>query len=671
MNSSNWLAACGAAAMLATAGAQAQEAAGRVLIAVGDVAIERNGQRTPARNGMEVRSGDQFQLGAQSNAQIRLNDESILALRPETTFKLTEFAFAAGDQTKQRALFELIRGGVRTVTGVIGRINRDQYKVVTPTSTIGIRGTHYSLVQCESNCRNRDGSIAPSGTYGGVTDGRIGVTNQSGESVFGADQYFHVPSPTAAAQQLIAPPGFLRDTLEGRARAAQEKPKPAAPGQAQPSGGESAQTVAQTGLGATTGDTSISSSTSSSAPLVLPETTQLNAFLTNETQTTSGVPLSVQSGFTGTQFYRLAGSMNLPVTCTDGSCAPITQGDITIAVNYGLQRVYVRVAALDADGVINIGTPFNADGAPITISNGAVSFNVTYNRSDFPTQQGAFRCSTCGAGGTVGFANSITFSGTISGSTATLTLGLTDVDGSGYATGTLTQVTPSTTDAAAIVTPRLGGGADARSETYSGVTLDGSRRLTNFGPLVGQVRANVGSATNTISGSNAEAGNLVWGMWQGAGAQVTDFNYASITTTAGAIIPWITGTVTDTLPAALGSSVSYSPVGGLVNGGNGTLNSASLTADFVNRTVGLNINATNTGAGNTFQMNGSSGVSAVSGRFSGGFSSVTCTGPCSAGTPTGSFGGFFSGAQAEGAGVGFTAGYGTGNGVSGVAAFKR
>jgi hypothetical protein len=58
-------------------------------------------------------------------------------------------------------------------------------------------------------------------------------------------------------------------------------------------------------------------------------------------------------------------------------------------------------------------------------------------------------------------------------------------------------------------------------------------------------------------------------------------------------------------------------------GGNGVLNSASLTADFVNRNVSLNVNATNVSAGNTFQLNGTTGISGVTARFGAGWSSVT------------------------------------------------
>ncbi|HEY6508072.1 MAG TPA: hypothetical protein VIY56_08655, partial [Vicinamibacterales bacterium] len=334
---------------------------------------------------------------------------------------------------------------------------------------------------------------------------------------------------------------------------------------------------------------------------------------------------------------------------------------------------YIRVNAVDSGGeIVNIGNPITSSGLPITVSGGQITFSGTVNRVDFPNNQGAFRCSDCGPGGTLGFFDSISASGTISGSSATVTLSATDAGGSGFITATLTQQAPPNNLAAAMVIQRQGGGSNSISAAFWDVDVDGSGRALRVaqGGTVGARIASVGSSINTVVGSAPAAGNLVWGTWTGGGANITDFDYVSFVTTTGQTQPWITGTATTTLPSS--SSVTYTPIGSIVNTGTGVLNSALLTADFLARTLAIDLNATNTGAGNTFQMNGSSGISSVSGRFQAGFSSVTCVGPCSGGSPSGSFAGFFAGTNAEGAGVAFNAGFGTGGtGVNGVAAFTQ
>lgn len=637
--------------------ALAQEAAGRVLTAVGNVTVLRGAARIAAQRDTPLLSGDQIELGAASNAQIHLTDQTVIALRSDTTFRLTDYVFQEQEGGQRRAFFDLIKGGMRTVSGVIGKFPRAQdYRVTTPTSTVGIRGTHYKLAH------------TPEGTFGGVTEGRISVTNRSGESIFGSDQYFQVANQDSRAQQLIGPPAILNDRLEGsRRRTGTPAPAPSSGQRSQTaaSGKETgSEVLAQTGISGGTGDTRSSGAVAADPIFALPSTT---VFQPNASASVQGPATVVQPTLSGTVFYRLQGPFN--IVLSDG--VPLINGDITLGVNLSLQLAGISVNVKGSDGgIANFGSPFGSSlaGMPLTINAGQITFNSTFNRVDYPQNQGAFRCNDCSATHGPGFFDSITFKGTINGAVADVTVSVVEAGGGGSASASLTQQTPPNNFVGAIVTPRSAGGADARSQAFWNVQLDASRKLIDIGPSVGGPRGNVGTATNTALGSAPSAGNLVWGAWTGAGAQVTDTNYATFTTGSGAFLPWITGDVTNTLPASLGVQ-TYTPVGWAL--GNGVFNSGSLTADFVNRNMSLSLNATNPGASNTFQMNGASSFSSINGRFSAGFTSVTCTGTCTGGTPNGSFGGFFAGQNAEGAGVAFTAGFGAGTGVTGVVGFKR
>src|SRR3954471_7694919 len=151
--------------------ANAQSVA-RVIMAAGDVSAVRSGANVPLRPGSEVQSGDQVRTGAESYAQLRFTDGAIFALRSETEFGVDEFRYGGKADGTERAFLSLIKGGFRTGTGLIGKLNQPNYRVRTPTSTIGIRGTHFNLVQCDGGCRGNDGRAAPNGTCGGVSDGR-------------------------------------------------------------------------------------------------------------------------------------------------------------------------------------------------------------------------------------------------------------------------------------------------------------------------------------------------------------------------------------------------------------------------------------------------------------------------------------------------------------------
>jgi hypothetical protein len=536
-------------------------------------------------------------------------------------------------------------------------------------------------VHSDTGFTNADSTVAPAGTYGAVTDGRIGVTNASGSYDFGADQYFHVATVDTAPRQLIAPPSFLSDKLEGRLRVAAAQPQGQAQQESQQqatAGAVSGVVVAPTSATGGTGDSRVSSTTSITT---VPSTFDTNVFqaTTQTTTSTSGLSNIIQPSFTGTVFYRLEGPFNIPITHSSscsGCTTSVVAGDITLGVNYALQRANVGVALRGNDGgILNVSVPSSLSGIPITISGNQVTFNSTLNLADFPRNTGAFSCSDCSPTNGPGLLNQISFSGVITGSQAKVTIAVQDATEQATITATLPLTTPPNNSAGAISTPVASGGTDSRSQAYFNVQLDSAGRLLQIGPSVGEVKASVGGATNTIVGSAPSAGNLVWGTWTNGTtaatkATITDNDYVTFQPANNSIQPWITGEASNSLPPSLGT-LTFTPIGSVFNSTSGRLNSASLTADFVNRNLSLSINATNITAGNTFQMNATTGFNPTNSRFSGGFNSVTCSGPC-VGTPGGSFGGFFAGAQAQGAGVAFNAGFGVGGtGVAGAVALKR
>lgn len=200
------------------------ETIGRVLVAVGDTTALRNGVVVKLVRGAAVQNGDTLRTGETSNMQVRFTDESITALRSNSEFRIDDYKFEGGTNVG-KSFFSLVKGGMRSITGLIGRFNRENYAVKASTATIGIRGTHFALAQCSNDCFNKDGSQAENGLFGGVTEGRIAVNNQAGEKEFGKNEFFHVPSSDAAPKPLLVPPSFLRDQLEGQAKSKEGKTK--------------------------------------------------------------------------------------------------------------------------------------------------------------------------------------------------------------------------------------------------------------------------------------------------------------------------------------------------------------------------------------------------------------------------------------------------------------
>jgi hypothetical protein len=121
---------------------EAAAAAGRVDFTTGGVTVAgRNGQQRPLARGAELDSGDTIRTGADGRAQIRFTDGSYVSLQPNTDFAISEYKYDGQADGSERGFYGLVRGAMRTVTGAIGRVNRNAYRVTTPTATVGIRGT--------------------------------------------------------------------------------------------------------------------------------------------------------------------------------------------------------------------------------------------------------------------------------------------------------------------------------------------------------------------------------------------------------------------------------------------------------------------------------------------------------------------------------------------------
>jgi len=204
------------------AGAASAADVGRVVLAAGDATALRQGQVVKLALGTPVQDKDVLRTGAASNLQVRFVDDSYVSLRESSELRVDQFTFTEG-KGGESAAFSLLKGGLRAVTGLIGRQNHDDYKMVTPTATIGIRGTDYAATLCRGDCKNPDGSPARDGTYGrviGQSQGtnKIEVSNDADRRTLGINSNFFVADRKSAVELLLVAPEFVLSKLESRSR---------------------------------------------------------------------------------------------------------------------------------------------------------------------------------------------------------------------------------------------------------------------------------------------------------------------------------------------------------------------------------------------------------------------------------------------------------------------
>ncbi|WP_373988299.1 FecR domain-containing protein [Duganella sp. BuS-21] len=91
----------------------------------------------------EIESGDTLVTEKNTYAMVKFIDNSEITLKPSTTFKVENFSFDAGKPDGDNASFNLVKGGLRSVTGLLGKRNKEKFAMKTPSATIGIRGTTF------------------------------------------------------------------------------------------------------------------------------------------------------------------------------------------------------------------------------------------------------------------------------------------------------------------------------------------------------------------------------------------------------------------------------------------------------------------------------------------------------------------------------------------------
>ena len=147
----------------------------------GDLTASGNGNERKLREGDVVHVGEIVRAPALAEAVLKTDDAGMVAVRPSTEFVAERFA--AEDKPTDSFSVRLLTGSLRVISGWISRTNRSGHNIVTPSSTIGIRGTDHEPYVLSAELAATTGNRE--GTYDKVNRG--GTTMQVGESTLDID----------------------------------------------------------------------------------------------------------------------------------------------------------------------------------------------------------------------------------------------------------------------------------------------------------------------------------------------------------------------------------------------------------------------------------------------------------------------------------------------------
>ncbi len=199
--------------VLESQGALPEGAIGRVALVRGSVEVTGGaGATRRLRMGQPVFPQDTLRSAADSHALLVFSDGGQLVVDQDSTVRLGDIRLRG--QADDQFEAELVSGGMRALSGMLGKRDAGRVKFRTPVASTGIRGTGFDLI-CQGSCRfdaytgqlpsTRNGW--PDGLYGSAWEGTIVPANEAGGVDVQAGGFAYVPNPTT-------PPRLLSDRPE-------------------------------------------------------------------------------------------------------------------------------------------------------------------------------------------------------------------------------------------------------------------------------------------------------------------------------------------------------------------------------------------------------------------------------------------------------------------------
>lgn len=104
--------------------------------------VDAAGQSQGAQTGSALKATDRIETDSQGAAGLVLRDGTTLVVGPNSRVNIRDYRF---DSTTQDGslLVTLLRGSLRMISGLLGKVHPEAVRVETQTATIGIRGTDF------------------------------------------------------------------------------------------------------------------------------------------------------------------------------------------------------------------------------------------------------------------------------------------------------------------------------------------------------------------------------------------------------------------------------------------------------------------------------------------------------------------------------------------------
>ena len=109
----------------------------------GTAAVVRQDQILPAKVGLEIQGNDTLRTGADGSIGVKFHDDTQLSLGPGSVLVIDEFIYAPREG-KLSLVFRMLKGTAVYLSGLIAKLAPDSVHFVTPSASVGVRGTKFA-----------------------------------------------------------------------------------------------------------------------------------------------------------------------------------------------------------------------------------------------------------------------------------------------------------------------------------------------------------------------------------------------------------------------------------------------------------------------------------------------------------------------------------------------
>src|SRR5574344_2961572 len=116
---------------------------GTITLLEGEAFVKRGEETLRLNISDQISNNDFIETKTNSKVKITFIDNTIITIGKESSLKIEDYFFDSNNKNSAKTELNVSKGAFHAITGQIGKVNPEKFKLKTKNATIGIRGTEF------------------------------------------------------------------------------------------------------------------------------------------------------------------------------------------------------------------------------------------------------------------------------------------------------------------------------------------------------------------------------------------------------------------------------------------------------------------------------------------------------------------------------------------------